>query len=209
MKTAKVCIAFLTAIFLATSCSSTRVLSSWSLYPPPEGVMNKVLVLGVMQNMQQKIEIEQAMAGELNRSGVSAGTATNLFGPKGFKGLSEEEITAKLRGSDFTSVMIVSLVDKEKEENYIRGTYYTAPRVIGFSRYYRRYLVVYDRIYTPGYYATRTNYVLEADIYTVNEDDELVYSAQTRSYDPGNARALGESFAKAIIEELKTRSIIR
>jgi len=159
--------------------------------------------------MYQKDEVEQAMANQLNSSGVNAGTATSLFGPKGFRGMSEEQITNKLKGSGFTSVMIVSLVDKEKEKNYIRGTRYSAPRIVGYSRYYRRYIVVYDQIYTPGYYATNTNYVLEADIYTVNDDDQLVYSAQTRSYDPGSARALGESFARAIVDELKTKGIIK
>ncbi len=209
MKTIKAFIAFSFILFLTTSCNSTRVLSSWSLDPPPEGVMNKVLVLGVIQNMQQKNEVEYAMANELNKSGVNAETATALFGPRGFRGLIEEEITTKLRGSDFTSVMIVSLVDKEKENRYIPGRYYSVPRVVGYSRYYRRYLVVHDRIYTPGYYSTNINYVLQAEIYTVNDDDELVYSAQTRSYDPRDAKSLGEGFAKAIVEELKTKGIVR
>jgi len=209
IRTVKILTLFSFILLLATSCSSTKVLSSWSLNPPPVGAMDKVLVLGVMQNMQQKDEVEQAMVNQLNRSEVNAGTATSLFGPKGFRGMSEEQITDKLRGSNFTSVMIVSLVDKEKEKNYVRGMRYSAPRVVGYSRYYRRYIVVYDQIYTPGYYATNTNYVLEADIYTVNDDDQLVYSAQTRSYDPRNARALGESFAKAIVDELKTKGIIK
>lgn len=149
------------------------------------------------------------MANALSKAGVNAVTATGIFGPKGFRGFSEDQITGKLRGSNFTSVMIVSLIDKEKESNYVPGSLYYTPRIIGYSRYFRRYLVVYDRIYTPGYYTTNTNYVLQADIYTVNDEGELVYSAQTRSYDPASAVSLGESFSRAIVEELKAKGIIR
>ncbi|MGL5919408.1 MAG: hypothetical protein ACRCZQ_02760, partial [Bacteroidales bacterium] len=64
-------------------------------------------------------------------------------------------------------------------------------------------------MYTPGYYSTSTNYVLEADLYSVNDDDALIYSAQTKSYDPANSRDLGTSFAKSIVQEMKTRGLIK
>lgn len=196
-------------IVLTTSCHSIQVLSSWSLDPPPEGVLNKVLVLGIMSNRVERENIEVSMMNELQKAGISAATATNLFGPKGFKGLTEEQITIKLKGSAFTSVMIVSLVDKEKEKSYIPGSSYASPRVVGYSRYYRRYIVSYDRMYTPGYYKTNTNYVLEADIYTVNDDDALVYSAQTKSYDPHDSKSLADNFARSIVNELKIKGLIR
>lgn len=201
-------VGLLALVFLAMSCSTTKVVSEWSLEPPPSGVMRKTLVLGVMADRETRDQIEQVMADELNKSGLEANTATSIFGPKGFQGLTEEQITSKLRGSAYTSVMIVSLQDKEVDRNYSPGMYYTTPRIVGFSRYYRRYLVVYDRMYTPGYYTTSTKYVLGADIYTVNDDDQLVYSAQTRSYDPGSAKSLAESFSKSIITGLRNRGII-
>lgn len=190
-----------------SACSSTEVVSSWSLPNPPANTMNKVLILGVMVDRQAKDAIEQIMVDELKKVNVNATSAMSMFGPKGFRGMSEEEVTAKLKDSDFTSVMIVSLLDKEKEENYTPGTRYTSPRVVGYNRFYRRYLVVYDYMYTPGYYTTSTNYIMEAEIYTI-EDDELIYSAQTKSYDPNSPKSMAESFSKRIIEELKQKRIL-
>lgn len=207
-KVIKTTILALFAMFLATSCSSTKVLSSWSLDSPPQGVMSKTLVLGVMQNRGDRDNIENEMVSELTKAGVNAKTSTSVFGPKGFQGLTEEQVAHKLRGSDYTSVMIISLIDKEKEASYSPGYGYAFPYIVGYSRYYRRYIVAYDRIYMPGYYRTNTNYVLEADLYTVNDDDELVYSAQTKSYDPGDSKSLAESFAKLIVSELKAKRII-
>jgi len=205
----RILIAVAIILISTASCSSTKVLSSWSLSTPPAGIMDKVLVVGIMQDMQQKDNIEQAMADALAGVGVNVSTVTGIFGPKGFRGLSEDQITGKLRGSNFSSVMIVSLIDKEQASKYVPGLRYYAPCIIGYSRYFRRYLVVYDQMYTPGYYATNTNYVLEADIYTVNDGDELVYSAQTKSYDPASAKSLAGSFSGAIVEELKIKGIIR
>jgi hypothetical protein len=62
-------------------------------------------------------------------------------------------------------------------------------------------------MYMPGRFETTTNWVLEADIFTIN-DDRLIYSAQTRSYDPNTARALADGFARAIVVELRTKGII-
>lgn len=197
-----------TIAVIIASCSSTEVISSWNLNPVPTGVMKKILVLGVMTNWEERDQIEEIMVSEFRKAGVDANTATGVFGPKGFQGLTEEQITEKLEGSEYSAVMIVSLQDKERERRYNPGMHYTTPRIVGYSRYYRRYLVVYDNMYTPGYYTTSTNYILEADIYTINGKDELIYSAQTRSYDPSSAKYLGESFSKAMIKEMKEKGII-
>ncbi|MCD7971462.1 MAG: hypothetical protein LUG18_02175 [Candidatus Azobacteroides sp.] len=200
---------FITGILLITSCQSTKVISSWSLPSPPANIMDKVLVLGVMANREYRDAVEQNMVQELTKAGVNATSATSVFGPKGFQDLTEEEVTNRLKGSSYTSVMIISLIDKEQEQNYTPGTRYTTPRIVGYNRYYRRYLVVYDSMYTPGYFTTNTNYIMEAEIYTINDGDELVYSAQTRSYDPNSTKSMAESFSKSIVTELKEKGIIR
>lgn len=196
-----------TVFILFTTCDSTKVVSSWGIDNPPQGSMNKVLVIGMMGNRVLKDHTEMEMVRQLNTDNVDAATSTSVFGPKGFNGLTEEQITNKLKDSDFTSVMIVSLFDKEKEKNYTPGNTYTTPRIAGYSRYYKRYIVVYDKVYTPGYYTTSTNYILNADIYAI-DNDTLLYSAQTESHNPNTLQALAESFAKAISKELKVKGLI-
>ena len=198
----------LIVVFLTTSCNSTRVLASWSNPSPPDHAMNKVLVLGIMPRMDDRDNIEKSMVNELTNAGIQASTATSVFGPRGFVGMDEQQITEKLRSSDFTSVMIVSLVDREKEQRFVPGTRYVAPRV-GFHRYYRRYFMMYDMWYSPGYFRTHVNYVLEADIFTIDDNDALIYSAQTQKWDPSNSRALGQSFARAIAADLRTNGLIK
>lgn len=196
-------------VLLLGACStSTKVISSWTPPSVPPGTMQKVLVLAVMNNRENVDAIENTMANELNNAGIMANTATSVFGPRGFTGLTEEQVSENLRGSAYTAVMIVSLQEREQELNHTPGTVSSSPRVVGYSRYYRRYMVVNDRIYNPGYYTSSTNYILQADIFTVNNSDELIYSAQTRSFDPNSASDLAQSFSKSIINELNEKGII-
>ncbi len=197
---------FIVIVLTVNSCTSTKVISSWSISNPPTGAMQKVLVLGVMADREVRDQIELTMTKTLNSDGVNANTATSVFGPKRLRGMKEDDIVKTLNTSDYTAVMIVSLVQKEKERNYVPPTYYAYP-YMGYYRFYRRYWYVYDRAYTPGYYTTSTNWVLEADIYTI-DDDELIYSSQTRSYDPNNANDLAISFTKSIVSELKAKNIV-
>jgi len=199
---------FALIVFVVASCNSTRIISSWSINNPPAGAMNKVLVIGVMADREARDQIEQAMVNALNRDGIAANTAVTIFGPRRFDNLQESEIIGKLRGSEYTAVMIVSLVNKERDIRYIPGSFYMFPSPhMGISRFHRRYWFVYDQMFIPGRFETTTNWVLEADIFTIS-DDQLIYSAQTRSYDPNNARALAESFTRAIVAELRTKGII-
>ncbi|MCC8143270.1 MAG: hypothetical protein LUD02_07500 [Tannerellaceae bacterium] len=195
-------------ILILTGCTTTQLTSSWSVKNPPSNLMNKVLVVGVMADREEREKTEDAMVGELRKYGINASSAFELFGPKGFGDATEEQIAGQLRGSDYTSVMIVSLINKDKELRYVPGTYYGRPYYYGSRRYYRRYWTLYDNVYTPGYYTTTTNYVLEAEIYTVSDDDQLVYSAQTKTTDPNNASALAESFSKTIVSELRTKGLV-
>jgi hypothetical protein len=189
------------------SCTSTQIISSWaSPNPPAAQVMNKILVVCVMQDRAKRDKMEQTMADELNRSSVTAATAVSIFGPKGFRGLSEEEVNQKLKNSGYSSVMIISLLDRNRQVQYNPGYSYVAPYT-AYNLYYRRYMFAYDYMYVPGYYSTSTRYVLQAELYTI-DGDELVYSAQTKTYDPNDTEDLGQSFAKAIVSELREKMLL-
>lgn len=197
------------AAMLLASCSSTQLVSSWKAPEAQQGSIGNVLVLGMMgpKNLELRENLERQIAIELQNKGIKATSATDVFGPKGFKGLSEEQVNDKVRSLGYSSVMIVSLVDREKERVHTPGTMYTTPRVVGYSRYYRRYMVVYEQTYTPGYYTTNTSYVLQSELYSVGRND-LLYSGQTRSYDPGSKASLAKGVAKAIVADIQKKGLI-
>lgn len=195
----------LSTSLLFSSCKSTEVLSSWHAKDIPSNCMSKVLVVSIMQSVEIKDRIEAEMVRQLSmNSGVKASVASDFFGPDGLNGFTEKEIVSKLEGSGYTSVMIISLLDRDKEEVYNPGFVYGIPD-FGF---YNRYTFIYDEVFTPGYYSTITNYVLMAEVYSI-EKNTPIYSNHLAVYDPENKQSLASDFSKATIEDLRKQRLIR
>lgn len=204
------------AIVMLGSCTSAKLVSTWSA-PNPGNAMNKVLVISLMGGKYVGIQqqFENDVVKHLGAVGVSAVSGISVFGPKEFQGMTEAEVTSKVNGSGFTGVMLISLLDKSKELVYTPGytTYEPYPYYPtywgGMNPYYWRYSHLYDRVYTPGYYSTQTKYVLSAEVFSVADNDKLIYSAQANSIDPNSGTALAESFAKAIVKNLQAKGLAR
>ncbi|MCC8035042.1 MAG: hypothetical protein LIO77_03795 [Rikenellaceae bacterium] len=206
----KILLISLAAVFAAvlfSSCgTSTKVVSSWKSPEASGAAGNKILVLAMMTDREAKDYIERTLAADLSAQGIATTTGTTEFGPRGFGNLTQDQVNSKLSGEGFSAIMIICLTDKDKELNYVPGTPYVSPYGTYYG-YYGRYRYMWDTIYSPGYYTTSTTYVLDADLYTLPED-RLIYSAQTRSYDPANSQSLAKSFAEEIVRDLKGQNII-
>lgn len=198
----------LTAAMALSSCSSTKLVSTWRSNDVSVGTFNKILVVGLMGNRERELreKIENNMVIQLREKGYNASTGTEVFGPRGFKGMKEEDVSAKLKDSGYSAVFIVSLLDKEKERVYTPGTAYTYPVVIGYSRFYRRYAVLYDNVYSPGYYSNRTNYILQIEGYSIPQN-EMIYTAQTKSLDPNNIETLSKEFSKTVVTDMEQKGL--
>jgi len=196
----------LLAICLLSGCYSTQKLTSWTVKNPPSQLMDKVLVVGIMEDKEERTRTEETILRELQLQGISASSSTDLLGITGFNTATGEEISNLLEKSGHTAVMLVSFINKEKELR--AASYYGRPHYPGSHRYYRRYWTLYDTMYTPGYYNASFDYLLEVEIYTVNDSDELVYCAQKRISDPGDIPSLAGNFSKSIISELRTQGLL-
>ncbi len=200
---------FILFALLTASCgSTTKVVSSWQSPGATVPSIGKVLVLAMMADREAKDYIENTLASDLAAQGVTVVTGTAEFGPRGFGSLTtQQQVTDKLKNDGFGAIMIVCLTAKDKQLDYVPGTPYTGPTGT-YGGYYGRYRYMWDTIYSPGYYTTSTTYVLDADLFTI-ADDKLIYSAQTRTYDPTNSKDLAASFSEEIVKDLLMKKIIQ
>ncbi|MCC8088510.1 MAG: hypothetical protein LIO79_04510 [Rikenellaceae bacterium] len=196
------------ALALFSCGTSTKVVSSWKSPLITGNPMEKTLVLAMLADREAEDQIERILSDDLARHGVTVITGTAEFGPKGFGDISQDQLTAKLEKDGFTSIMIICLVDKEKDLNYVPGSPYISPYGPVYYGYYGRYRYMYDNIYSPGYFTTSTTYVLDANLYSLPED-KLIYSAQTRSYDLADNKSLAESFSQEIVNALIKNNILK
>ena len=197
------------AVLIIPGCSSsTRLTSSWASSDKNSGV-KKVMVLAMFNNDNNRAlrsELEQELVRDLKAYKVDAVSAFQVYGPKTFQGLSENEALAKLQSSSVDAVLTVRLLDKNKEKTYVPGRYGYAPYPYygGFWGYYSYYSPM---MYQPGYYATSTQYSFETNLYNVNSG-QLLYSAQSSSFDPTSARSLAGDQARMIVRDLKKKNAV-
>jgi hypothetical protein len=204
-------LAFIFAIssVLIIACSSTKLISSWSLPGATAHKYNKVLVIGLTGAKDREIResVENAVAKKINEYNINDITATSKYGPRTFQNISDEDAAKLVKDDGFDGIIMLALLDKNQEENYTPGKISRTPYAIVRSRWTRNYRVLYDRVYTPGYYTTSTSYELEANFYDADKN-ELQYSAQARSFDPGSAATLSSDFSKAIIDDMVNKGLI-
>ena len=111
--------------------------------------------------------------------------------------------------SDADVIMTVALVDKETEERYVPGSFAYDP-LLRFG-YYGRYSLYWGYraplYFDPGYYVTYKTYYLETNLYDA-KTEELIWSAQSATYNPSNMNDFLKGYLKSIEKKLISDGVI-
>ena len=192
-----------------TACTTTKITSSWKAADLQPKKYSKILVLGLIKDSDrsQQQKMEAHLADDLKSKGYNAVGSLQEFGPKAFSNLTETEAIARLKQSNIEAVVTIVLLDKQKERNYVPGRMYYSPYVIYYNRFWPYYGTLNYRIYEPGYYVTDTRYFWESNVYDVSTQS-LLYSVQTKSFDPVNSESLGHEYGQLIIADIIKNNIL-
>jgi hypothetical protein len=197
-------------LFVVFACgSSSRITSSWRSNEKATATFKKVIVLGLIKESDRTIreEMEQDLVQELRLRGQDALCACDLYSPKEFDQLTEKEALEKLKDSGVDAVLTIVLLDKTRERYYTPGQSYYTPYGIYYNRFWGYSRTIYGRIYSPGYYTTDTKYFWESNLYDL-ESGELLYSAQSQSFDPPSSSILGKEYGRLIVDDLVNKRVI-
>lgn len=208
MKTIKFILPLFAAMFIL-SCNSTQVLSSYKDEKSTAKNYKKILVLGIFQPKERALrqETEVQLANRLKDLGYNAVTAMDEYGPKAFEKLQEDQIVEKLKSGSYDAVITTALLDMKNDQIYQPGRVRYEPAGVYYNRLGRYYTTVYDRVYDPGYYTTSTDYFLETNLYDIASSN-LVYSVQTKAYDPSSASTLAHDNSKKIVKDMKEKGVL-
>ena len=203
---------FAAVMLLTVGCASTKVLTSWSLSGDNNQSMKKVLVIGMMGGKftGAQYQFENDAVAALQESGVAAISSMAQYGPATFNGMTQEDIFKKITSEGVTSVLFISLLDREKQLNWNPGTVWVGgPSRFAYSRSWSWHFAYGSHmIYTPGYYSIDTNYILDARLYSLVDNDKLIYSAQTSTINPSNVSRLSSSFTRSIIRDMQANGLV-
>jgi hypothetical protein len=197
-------------ILVAAGCGSSRITTSWKAENTPIKKYNRIMVVGLIKENDRAIQqtMENHFVGDLKELGYNAVSSLQEYGPKAFDNLTEEAALAKLKGSGVDAVMTIVLLDKEKESKYIAGSINYSPYGYYYNRFWGYRTTLYRRIYEPGYYVTDTKYFWESNFYDMSTE-KLVYSVQTRSFDPINTESMGHEYGKMIVKDMVKENVLQ
>jgi len=196
--------------FMISGCETLEITSTWRLSPQPGDGMRRILIMGLNREADRSVmmEMERHLSEDLRARGYQATSSLVEYGPHTFDRLSESEALRKLQASGYDAVLTIVLLDKERERHYVPGQVIYTPYVFYHNRFWGYRTVLVQRIYEPGYYVSDTRYFWESNLYSLKEGQVLLFSAQSRSFEPDNASSFGHQYAKSIVERMVDQGIL-
>lgn len=122
----KISTAFLLLLVLTfTACGpSTKITDSWTAQNKPGRPLQNVMIVAMVPDRYQGLQrqIEQQLSTELSQQGIAVSSASSQYGSKYFDGMDEQQVMSNLKAKGVNGVLTVTLLDKDKEVNYVPGT---------------------------------------------------------------------------------------
>jgi hypothetical protein len=197
-------IKWLVVIFLLviSSCSTSKITNTWRAENIVPQKYNKVLVLGLIKENDRSIQekMENHFTDDLLELGYNAVSSLKEYRPKTFDKMDEAVAIEKLRNSGVDAVLTIVLLNKEKERQYMPPNYFNRFWDYSYSRY--------QRIYEPGYFLTSTKYYWETNFFEIGTQ-KLLYSVQTKSFDPANVESMGHEYGRMIVKNMVKQNILQ
>lgn len=196
-------VTFILVIFGVSSCSSTKIISTWR-EPNKEislNKLNKVLVVALLQDETSRRKAEDQMVGYFYGKGV----ASYNYLDKNISEKNEDGIREKIKNDGFDGAVTMRLLDVDKEETYARGNISMYPAYYNtFSSYYFRNWGYYSN---PGYYLTTKTYTVETNVFSIKED-KIIWTGITKTTDPSGLVKMTEEIGKAVFNEMVKQGFI-
>ena len=196
-------ITYIFGILLISSCSSTRITSTWR-EPNKEislSKLNKVLVVALLQNETSRRKAEDQMVGYFYGKGV----ASYDYLDKNISTKNENAIREKIKNDGFDGAVTMRLLDVDKEEVYSRGNISMYPSYYrNFSNYYFRNWGYFS---DPGYYSTTKTYTVETNVFSIKED-KIIWSGITKTTDPSGVTKMTDEIGKVVFNEMVKEGFI-
>jgi hypothetical protein len=205
-------------ILIATSLTAcaglnTKMTGSWKNDEILKDSNYSSVFIDVMgPNVQVKNMLEDELENIANERGLNTVKSQDVFKKTLFnEGTpSKEELLKAIRETGLETVFIIALKDKETTTRYVPGrTTYYSPMGFGYyGSYYRYYSTVYAMNDGSGYYTQDKSYYVESNLYDV-ESEELIWSAQSETYNPNSSEDFVRGYTKALIDKMIKDGVLK
>ena len=195
------------ALSILVSCTSTKIVSSWK--DPGTTIsgdqIDKILFIALVKDESFRRVVEDKLVALSHGKGLasySIVTGNNL------SKTDQASITQRLKADGVDLIVIMRLVDVKEETRYVPGSSMSGyGGMPGYGGYWGGYGYAAPMYYTPGYYTTDKKYLVETNVYSV-EQDKLVWSGTTSSMNPSKIETTTAEIVDAVIEKMKEEGFL-
>lgn len=202
---------YIFAIFFLASCSSTKIVDSWTNKEYINYRPKQVLIVGITENLTARIMFEEQLKRELSYRSIYAVESYKVFDSSFINTIqTEDDINKeieKISKNGIDAVLISALKGVEDKISYSGNTFQNGYYWRRFGRYYFLYQDVY---FDDGYYTKYKVYHIEASLYNLkeNNDKSLVWVASYDIVDPNTITSTVNDYVKAIMKSLENEKLI-
>lgn len=203
-------VAGLLAVLLSACSTSTMITGSWRKPNATASGYHNIFIAALTSNIPVKQSVESGLQQQLQQKGFTVEKSTDVF-PPNFStqtGQTRELVLGKIQSVGADAILTIALLKQETESRYIPGAGGYFPGRYGYyGRFWNYYNNFYPSVYSPGYYDQSKVYYLETNLYDARTED-LVWAAQSKTYDPANVDSFIKDYLKSIHEQMVKDGLI-
>jgi hypothetical protein len=192
-------------------CSSTRLVGTWK---NPDIVLfdaYQVLVVGMVQDDNARMEFETRFVDALKEQGVDAVRSIDLFdveftsSKRSEKEL--EEVEQQLLDKGFDAILFTKVVGTENRRTFKEHLNNIDKMFVRFSNDYLEHQDIY---YDPEYYDSFNIYHAETSLYCicVGKEINLIWRGEVDVAEPANVGKAIDSYIKIITKSMGEQDVI-
>ncbi|EHQ29158.1 DUF4136 domain-containing protein [Mucilaginibacter paludis] len=207
----KSAICLVIATMLAACSTTTMVSSSWRKPAATANGFHHIFIAALTREVSTKQSIEVGLQSLLEQKGLKVTKSGDVFPPtfSTRSGQQRDLVLGKIQETNADGILTVNLLRRETETHYVPGSGYWNPgmRWGYYNRFWSYYNNWYPQVYNPGYYDQTKVYYIETNLYNA-KTEELIWTAQSKTYDPSNIKSFLKGYIDAIYDRMVKDGLI-
>jgi hypothetical protein len=205
-----ICIAI--ASMLGACSTPTLVSSSWRKPNATANGFHNIFIAAITKETSTKQNLETGLQSLLQQKGLTVEKSIDVFPPTFSAPMNQQRdlVLSKIRGTSADGILTITILRKETESHYVQGSggYWNPGLRYGYyNRFWSYYNNWYPQVYSPGYYDQTKVYYIETNLYNAR-NEELIWAAQTKTYDPTSIQSFLKGYVDAIYDRMVKDGLI-
>ena len=207
---------FLTVFAIAviyTACSPAKESTDvWVNKEKLQGKSySKIFIVVMTADIEARAVVESDLAAAATAKGYTAVKSVDVMPPllSDPKTPTKDEIVSKVKASGCDAAFVASLLKKDENIQYTKGSTAYAPGThYSWNTYYGYYSNLYPTVSTPAYYSNDKTYFMQSNLYDV-ASEEIMWSVRSNVFNPSSLKSFSKAYTASLVSQLEKAKLLK